>query len=870
MTDSISLRGVRVHNLRGIDVDIPLRKLTVISGVSGAGKSSLAFDTLYAEAQRRYLQSFSAYTRQFLERFDQPDADHIGDLPPAVAVRDLSLGRGARATVGTVTEIFDYLRLLLARFGTVHCLTCQREIRPQKSADVLAHMQGLPAGTRLSIAFQFDAGQDSRRGVRYSESRGSGVQDHDPDTRTRGVRSTSPRGVDEVNVRLDHLKEEGFVRVQIGDEVLRLDQGKLPDLEPPKKVWVLVDRVEAGKTPPERVTDSLETAFNRGGGRLALLEGSSATLFDQRLICPHCEMLYPDPEPGLLHFNDPRGACPVCQGTGMDTKAKKAAGLEGSPHGVCATCHGSRLSEQTGYLLWQGKSLADLCRMTLTELERVARVDKEQDSASLATSAEPLLSSIRARLGYLLAVELGYLNLQRSTASLSTGEARRVRLTAALGSNLVNALYVFDEPTAGLHPRDTGKLLAELLRLRSAGNTLVMVEHDAEVLAAADHVIDLGPGAGEEGGQVLYQGTPGGLLEDEGSLTGQYLAGGCSIPVPQRRRSLSHGSLKLVGASCNNLQDLTIEFPLGVLCVVTGVSGAGKNSLVQHSLHRALVEGEKGKNGAVHGSGQINEVVLMDQEPLARTARSNPATYLKVFDDIRKLFAETTDARIRNFTPGHFSFNQPGGRCETCAGQGNLNVDMQFLADVSITCPECQGTRFKKEILDVKVRSLSIAEVLNLTAREAFRFFRAQATIERRLKYLLDVGLDYLRLGQPTDTLSGGECPRLKLAGHLASSRKTRCLFLLLEPTIGLHPDDVARLLGCFDHLLEAGHSLVVVEHNLDVIKCADHVIDLGPGAGPDGGRVVAVGTPEEVAQVEASATGRCLQQVLRSPLANP
>ena len=717
MADSIHLRGVRVHNLRGIDVDIPLRKLTVITGVSGAGKSSLAFDTLYAEAQRRYLQSFSAYTRQFLERFDAPDADVIGDLPPAVAISQRSLARGPRATVGTVTEIFDYLRLLLARFGSVHCLKCRREVNAHSIADVLSTLQNLPAGTKLSIGFpiQLEPNED-------------------------------------LAARLDSLKEEGFVRLQIDKAIHRLDEKGtqlfLYSKRAASPFHVLVDRVEAGKTPLERLHDSLETAFNRGGGRLALIGDAQTLLFDRRLLCPHCEILYPTPEPGLLHFNDPRGACPVCQGTGLAHKTRQ----------TCEACQGTRLSEQTNYLLWNGRSLPQLCQLTLTELANVltdgdiGKEDKEtgrqgdkemksHDNSSQATRSNPVslspclpvsLSAIRSRLGYLAAVELGYLTLQRSAESLSTGEARRVRLTTALGSNLVNALYVFDEPTAGLHPSDTGKLLAQILRLRSAGNTLVVVEHDAEIVAAADHVIELGPGAGEEGGRVLFQGwrVAGGEWREKTS-------------PPRKRRPLTHGRIRLSGARCHNLQNLTVDFPLGVLCVVTGVSGAGKNSLVQHSLYAALVE-KKGRKGeremgkgvelspspplpfspsSVEGAGQINEVVLMDQDPLARSARSNPATYLKVFDDIRKVFADTIDARIHNFTPGHFSFNQPGGRCETCAGQGSLSVNMQFLADVTMTCPECEGSRFKKEILNVKVRSLSIAEVLNLTAREAFRFF---------------------------------------------------------------------------------------------------------------------------------------------------
>jgi excinuclease ABC subunit A len=820
--ETIQLRGIRVHNLKGVDLDLPLGRLTVISGVSGAGKSSLAFDTLYAEAQRRYLQSFSAYTRQFLERLDKPDADQIDSLPPAVAVTR-SVPRGPRATAGTMTEIVDYLRLLLARLGKIVCRQCGQEVRAHQTADVLATIQGLPAGTRFSVAFP-------------------------------GRPQDDPSGW------ADALKEEGFVRVQIGEAVFRLGEQELPALTPEKKVWVLVDRLEAGKTPPERLTDSIETAFARGQGRLGLLTDAEPALFDQHLVCPRCNLEYRPAEPRLLSFNDPLGACFICSGTGTNPQARAQ---------VCPSCKGTRLNEDALAVRLAGRNIAELCALTVTELAAFC------GALDLAETDRPagqvLLQQIRARLAYLDAVELGYLTLDRPAATLSTGEVQRVRLTAALGSNLVNALYVLDEPTAGLHPRDTGKLLQALRRLCEAGNTVVVVEHDPAVFAAADYQVDLGPGAGEEGGEILYQGLPAGLPACTRSVTGDYLAGRRMIAVPSHRRPHSHGCLRLSGARLHNLRDLTVEFPLGLLCVVTGVSGAGKTTLVQHTLYPALCRRKKKKLPAetlvpeveLQGAGQLGDVVLMDQSPLPRTARSNPATYLKVFDDIRKVFADTSEARIRNFGPGAFSFNQPGGRCEACEGQGHLTVDMQFLADMTITCPECKGTRFKPEILNVKVRNLHIAEVLDLTVREAFRFFRAQPAIERRLKVLIDVGLDYLRLGQPADTLSGGECQRLKLAGHLASSRKPRVLFLLNEPTTGLHQADVARLLDCFDRLVGTGHSLIVVEHNLDVIKCADHVIDLGPGAASQGGRLVAAGTPEQVAGVPESITGEWLGKVL-------
>lgn len=825
---NITLRGVRVHNLKNVDVDLPLRKLIVFTGVSGAGKSSLAFDTLYAEAQRRYLQSFSAYTRQFLERLDQPDADFIGDLPPAIAVAPRALPRGARATVGTMTEIVDYLRLLYARSGTIVCLQCGQPVQGHQPADIVCRVQAMPAGTRVAVGFP-----------------------------------SRPESDMDVAAWASSLREEGFIRVQIGDRVIRLDGPDAHGLPSVglENVWVLVDRLEVGRTPLERITDSIETALARGRGRMALLVDGQELVFDQRLLCPRCNIAYPEPEPRLFSFNDPLGACPTCEGTGVAS----GKGTKAKPASICPTCQGSRLNQQALMARIGGATIAELCARPVAELaEFFARLERAPERES---AGRLLTDQIRRRLELLRDVELGYLPLDRAAASLSTGEAQRLRLTTALASNLVNALYIFEEPTAGLHPRDTEKLLGVLQHLRDAGNTLILIEHDPEVIRAADYVVDLGPGAGEEGGEVLYQGSPAGLSSCEGSVTGAYLSGKRSISIPRRRRPLTHGSIRLIGAATNNLQNITVDFPLGVLCAVTGVSGAGKSSLVQHTLYPALCRRLHKKcseetDAEVHGAGQIGDVVLMDQTPLSRTTRSNPATFLKVFDAIREVFAETAEAKIRNLGVAAFSFNQPGGRCEACAGQGTLTVDMQFLADVILTCPECKGTRYRAEVLQVKVRSLNIAEVLDLTVREAFRFFRAHPAIERRLKLLIDVGLDYLRLGQPLETLSGGECQRLKLAGHLAASRKPRCLFLLIEPTAGLHLADVARLLDCFDRLLATGYSLIIVEHHLDVIKCADHVIDLGPGAAAAGGRIVATATPEELAQSAASATGRWLSRL--------
>jgi excinuclease ABC subunit A len=851
-TLAIHLRGVRVHNLKGVDADIPLRRLTVFTGVSGSGKSSLAFDTLYAEAQRRYLQSFSVSTRQFLEHLDKPDADRIDNLPPAIAVAQRAFPRGPRATVGTVTEITEYLRLLFARAATIYCLRCGQEVRSHTAADVADAAARLPAGTRFSVAFPAPPPPDG-----------------DPASWMTG------------------LREEGFLRVQVGNQVFRLDDTPPPDVTPADGIWVLVDRLEAGRAPRERLTDSVETAFAKGRGRMALVTDQDDLLFDQRSVCPHCDIEYPPLEPRLFSFNDPRGACPACEGTGLrkspgrrtgkkadkdpgattDEPPKSESAAPELPTELCPECRGSRYSEWALCARLGGKNIAEWSALMAADLAAFCAALELPPQRQAA--GRLLLDQVRTRLAYLAELDLGYLTLDRPARTLSTGEAQRLRLTTALASSLAGALYVLDEPTVGLHPRDTDRLLNILLRLRNSGNTLVLVEHDAEIIRAADHVVDIGPEAGEQGGEVLYQGPPAGLLDRADSFTANYLSGRSRIDVPRHRRPANHGHLRLVHARTHNLQDLTVDFPLGVLCVVTGVSGAGKSSLVEDTFYPALSR-RKGKKGSglisetdVIGSGQVGDVVLMDQSPLPRTARSNPVTYIKAMGDIRKLFAETSEARIRNFGPGAFSFNQSGGRCDTCEGQGTLDIDMQFLADVTVTCPDCKGTRFKRDILDVRVRSLNIAEILALTVREAFRFFRAQPAIERRLKLLIDVGLEYIRLGQPADTLSGGEAQRLKLAGHLAASRKPRCLFLLDEPTAGLHPADVAHLLDCFHRLLQMGHSLIVVEHDLDVIKCADHVIDLGPGAAAAGGQVVAAGTPEEVAAVPASFTGQWLRRVL-------
>jgi excinuclease ABC subunit A len=812
----LTLRGVRTHNLKNIDVDIPLDKLTVITGVSGAGKSSLVFDTLYAEAQRRYLQSFSTRTRQFLERFDKPDAEQIGDLPPAVAIRRSSMKVSPRSTVGALSEMDAPLRLLFARAGTLVCPDCGQRVIAQRTGDVLAALQAMPAGALCTIAFP-----------------------------------ATPQKATDQAAWLAALLEEGYSRIQVGRTTYRLGAQAVPALAPKDKIWILLDRIEIGKTPIERLSESVEAAFRRGQGRIGILTETKSQVFDQRFVCARCERVFRAPEPRLFDANDPLGACSACHGAGVTLKSAD----------VCSACQGRRWNADALAVHLCDRNIADWQALPLNELLALVRTLKLLNDQR----AGILLDQVRDRLQSLVALDVGYATLRHPAASLSDGAARRIALTAALAFNLVHVLYLIDEPTTSLHPRDTGKLLDALRRLRERGNTLVVIEHDRQVIASADHVIDLGPGAGEEGGQITYYGPVTGLSKAAENPTSDFWSGRSFIEIPERRRKPT-GFLKLSFAGTNNLQNLSVEFPLGVLCAVTGVGGAGKSSLIEQTLYPGLCLGKKLKGAApsttakIIGAQQLADVVLLDQTPLPRSSRSNPATYLKIFDEIRTLFAETVDAKIRNFGPGYFSFNQAGGRCETCEGQGSLTIDMQFLADVTTVCPECRGKRYRKEILDIKVRSRSIAEVLDLTIREACRFFRAQPAIEKKLKVLLDVGLDYLRLGQAVETLAGGECQRLKLAGRLASSRKTNCLFLLIEPTAGLHPADVANLLDCFDRLLSAGHSVIVIEYDLDVIGSADYVIDFGPEGGAGGGRIVAHGTPEEVAEVTDSHTGRFLK----------
>ncbi len=943
---SIQLRKVEVHNLRGIDLDLPRGKLIVFCGLSGSGKSSLAFDTLYAEGQRRYIESFSAYTRQFLERLEKPQAERIDGLPPSIAVAARSSSRSTRSTVGTVTEANDYLRLLYSKIARLFCRGCGREVRRDSPQSVAEGLSSLPAGRRFMIAV--------------------------PQAPTAGE-STSER--------FAALREDGFTRVIVDGRTMHLAQDEpAAALAEATNFDIVVDRLKTGDVSSQRVRDSLETAFSRGTGRCVLYVeeaagadddaaaaalGGKSTLVDgaawrrigyvNRLTCEDCGIAYAEPEPRLFSFNSPLGACPECEGFGnvidvdmelvvpdpqkslregavapwnspayehelkellalakdyalpVDVPFKRLTPeqvrlvVEGVPersfgglngffawlerkkykmhirvflsrwrsYRECPTCAGRRLRPDP--LAWRigGKNPADVVGLKVADAHEFFRtVDLTPWERSVGRT---MLEQVQSRLHYLEQVGLGYLTLDRSIRTLSGGEMQRVTLTSTLSSGLVNMLYVLDEPSVGLHPQDTAKLVSAVERLRDRGNTVVVVEHDEAMIRAADQVVEIGPGAGRNGGRVVFQGTPAQLEAGRDSLTGDYLTGRRGTTTPQLRRKPEHGWLRLAGARGNNLQNITVEFPLGLLCVVTGVSGSGKSTLVQDTLHPALCRRMHMEAPRplpfddVFGDGQLDDVVLVDQSPIGRSPRSNPVTYVKAFDEIRAVFADTVEARTRNYTAGHFSFNVEGGRCDRCEGDGYLEVDMQFMADVFMKCPECRGRRYRKEILDVTYRNATIADVLDMTVREAFTFFRGGTKVQAKLKKLMDVGLDYLQLGQPANTLSGGESQRLKLAGYMASARKGRALFILDEPTSGLHMADVVQLLDCFEALLAVGHSLIVVEHSLTIIQAADYLIDLGPGAADQGGRVVAKGSPEQVARIPESATGRCLAPLLHA-----
>jgi excinuclease ABC subunit A len=963
------VRGARTHNLKNIDVTLPVGKLIIVTGVSGSGKSSLAFDTIYAEGQRRYVESLSAYARQFLERMEKPDVDRIDGISPAIAIRQKNSIRNPRSTVGTTTEIHDYMRLLYARIGRTFCRQCGREVVRETAEVVARQLTQLAAGTRLLIGFDLPIIETSTNAREVDELHeqagessedGGSASDAEAGDDLPASAANRDQAATAVASAIDTLRRKGFRRLLIDGRAVTLDDLDTPAIAAMANrpiLQVVVDRLALeGDELRQRLTDSIETAYLEGGGAAWAIEQTSAGQsvvhrFSERFECRTCGIMYEDPQPRLFSFNNPFGACPTCHGFGniieldMDLVVPDAAKsiqqgaiepwtkphyraqlaelkratkkakvrldvpwaelsdeekrfvvegddeydgvrgffrwLERKKYKVhvrvflsryrgyltCPDCGGARLRREARDVRVAGQTIDKVSALTVVEAQKflteLALSDKE------ATVADKVLKEIRKRLSFLSDVGLDYLTLDRLSSTLSGGEAQRINLATSLGSALVGTLYVLDEPSIGLHSRDNLRLIAILRQLRDQGNTVLVVEHDADMIKVADHIVDLGLGAGEQGGRVVFSGTLDGLMREPRSLTSKYLRQELAIPVPTARRRGSGQKIRLLGASEHNLKNVDIGIPLNALTCVTGVSGSGKSTIVHDVLYAAIKRAKGdwdrrvGTFKKLEGVEYITDTVLVDQAPIGRTPRSNPVTYLKAFDPIRELFAATKDARSRGLTASHFSFNVPGGRCEACQGEGEVRVEMQFLADVFVPCDQCDGKRFKPQVLDVRYRGRSIHQVLDLTVREALTFFSSSPKVLRRLQVLDEIGLGYLRLGQPATTLSGGEAQRIKIAAHLSSHSGERLLYILDEPTTGLHFDDIAKLLTAFKKLLEAGHTLLVIEHNLDVIKTADYIIDLGPEGGHAGGEIVATGTPEQVAQVEASYTGSYLRPVL-------
>ena len=957
-TEAITVRGARVHNLKNIDFEIPHNTLTVVTGVSGSGKSSLAFDTIYAEGQRRYVESLSAYARQFLERIEKPDVDIIDGIAPAVAIRQKNQTRNPRSTVATATEIYDYLRLLYARVGRTFCANCGNEVKKDTVDEVADRILELGEGTRLNVLFPVQPPPPPS----------------EPEKKPRGRKKKDPAFdiTEGLKARLGEIRKRGFNRLwQDGNIVEFSSPESLLELDFKKPVFVLLDRIAIEPESRPRIVDAIETAYRESGEVVFQTaprddSGPKSLRFAQRFECKTCNIRYEEPEPRLFSFNNPYGACPRCQGFGntidfdldlvipdktktlsegaiepwtkpkyrpLATEMKRYARTAGIPldvpweelepeqrdrildgegrffgvrgffahlerkkyklhvrvflsryrgYSLCSDCKGARLRTDARQVKIAGK---DICQVTSMTVEQAAEFFLRLKLTRQETDiAGKLLEEIRERLRFLNDVGLEYLTLDRLSSTLSGGEAQRIQLATSLGSHLVGTLYVLDEPSIGLHSRDTDRLVKILHDLRDLGNTILVVEHDPEIMKASDRILDLGPGAGEHGGKLVAEGTYEELRDKHTSLTGRYLHGDLHIPLPPQRRKATKRSIALTGVRGHNLKGFDITFPLDMIVAITGVSGSGKSTLVHDVLYQALAAAKKQTTGVVpegswtslDGDDLIDEVILVDQSPIGRTPRSNPVTYIKAFDPIRELFASLPESQKHGYTAGHFSFNIPGGRCEACQGDGTVTVEMQFLADVELICEECKGTRYKPEVLRVHHHGRNIHEVLNLTVKEALHFFSGSQKIVDKLKVLDEVGLGYLRLGQSATTLSGGEAQRMKLAAHLQPrsqlrvngegqeiKRQRRVLYIFDEPTTGLHFDDVSKLLAAFRRLIDAGGSIVVIEHNLEVIKVADWVIDLGPEGGARGGQIVGMGTPEQIARLPKSYTGKWLSRIL-------
>jgi excinuclease ABC subunit A len=829
----LEIINAREHNLKNLTLTIPPQSLTVLTGVSGSGKSSLAFDTIYAESQRRYIESFSAYARQFLARLERPAVDAIRGLSPSISIEQKTTHQNPRSTVGTVTEVYDYLRLLYAAIGKPHCPTCRLPIQRQSPETMVEWVLSQPPGTRLMVLAPLAR---QRKGAFRKE--------------------------------LEFALKRGFPRVRIDGEVrtldeeeVRLDQRKAHDIE------VVVDRLIVKSNLTERLRNAIGVAVGLSQGTVLItLDGQDEKLFSVHLACPACGFSLPPLEPRSFSFNSRLGACPTCDGLGgiIDTspeaKLQHFTGLR-----VCPDCQGARLRPEARAVTVNGQPLEALTRWPLTEVATWAR--ELSLSAREVQVAAGIVAEIQSRLTFLVEVGLGYLTLDRPTATLSGGEIQRVRLATQLGTPLRGVLYILDEPSIGLHPRDNQRLIHTLKRLRDAGNTVIVVEHDEETIAQADWVIDLGPGAGAQGGHLVAAGPPASIRQCPDSLTGQYLSGVRQVVVPRTPRPPAQGYVTVVGATHHNLQEVTARFPVGCLTVVTGVSGAGKSSLVLDVLYRALVHRSgsgvpPGAHRAIEGAGVFDKVIEIDQLPIGRTPRSNPATYTGVFTAIRELYASLPEARARGYRPGRFSFNVPGGRCEACEGDGVKRIEMAFLPDVYVPCEVCQGRRYNRETLEVRYEGRDIAQTLDLTVAEAAGIFAAFPSVAHKLRTLVEVGLGYLTLGQPATTLSGGEAQRLKLACELARRATGRTLYILDEPTTGLHFEDVRRLLEVLQALVDRGNTVIVIEHHTDVMWAADWIVDLGPEGGTGGGRLVGEGPPSRIATLD-TPTGRALAQRL-------
>lgn len=853
--EAIIVKGARVHNLRNIDVTIPRDQLTVITGPSGSGKSSLAFDTIYAEGQRRYVESLSAYARQFLEQLGKPDVESIAGLSPTISIEQKTTSYNPRSTVGTVTEIYDYLRLLFARVAKPFCWNCGKPIRSQSPQQITDLILSSPDNSKLAILAPIVRG---RKGEYQKE--------------------------------LLQLRGRGFVRVRIDGEVLDLSQDISLDKHKKHDIDVYVDRliIKGDRAVlATRVSDSVELALKLGEGQLVLesYEGTQTkeTLMSEKFACPDCNVSYPAPEPRTFSFNSPMGACPKCDGLGIDPglqeeeRDEDAAEpelpifqVEPTPDTApCPECHGARLRKESLHFRLQDRNINELCRLSLSDLAAFFETDVALSERERLI-AERILREIRERLKFLNQVGVSYLSLARPAQTLSGGEAQRIRLATQIGSSLVGVIYVLDEPSIGLHQRDNNRLIATLKRLRDLGNTVLVVEHDRDTMEAADYIVDLGPGAGVHGGGLVAAGPLSMILASKESITGKYLRGEEEIPVPKVRRPWSkERTLRLEGAHQNNLQNVTVDFPLGILNCVTGVSGGGKSTLVIDTLYRILareiykVDSGDVRVKSVRGLEHVDKVIDIDQSPIGRTPRSNPATYTGLFTVIRDLFAQLPESQVRGYGPGRYSFNVKGGRCEACEGDGVTKIEMHFLPDVFVLCDVCKGKRYNRETLDVRYRGKNIAEVLAMTGEEAYSFFDAIPSIKSKLKVLNEVGLGYLQLGQSATTLSGGEAQRIKLARELSKRSTGRTVYILDEPSTGLHFDDVKKLVSILQALVDQGNTTIVIEHNLDIIKVADHLIDLGPEGGSGGGRIVATGTPEEVTAVPGSYTGQYLKPYL-------